>query len=128
MKPMYIYVALVIALIAGIFFLRNYSQDNRVEATTAYDSFAQCLADAGATFYGAYWCPHCQAQKALFENSSKLPYVECSTPGGQGQTQICIEKKIEGYPTWEFADGSRLGGEQTLEALAEKTSCELPTS
>ena len=45
------------------------------------DDFAQCLTDKEAVFYGAFWCPHCQAQKRMFGNSVKLlPYVECSTP------------------------------------------------
>lgn len=91
-----------------------------------YDQFAQCIADSGATFYGAFWCPHCQAQKKMFGSSEKyLPYVECSTPNGQSQLQICIDEGIKGYPTWEFADGSRLSGEIELEVLAEKTGCEL---
>ena len=55
-----------------------------------------------------------------------LPYVECSTPDGNEQVQICKDKKIEGYPTWEFADGSRLPGELSLQTLSEKTGCELP--
>lgn len=89
-----------------------------------YDTFAQCIADSGATFYGAFWCPHCQAQKAMFGKSAKLlPYVECSEPDGTGQLQVCIDKKIEGYPAWIFADGSRESGQQTLEELAAKTSC-----
>ncbi len=89
-----------------------------------YDAFAQCLEEKGATFYGAFWCPHCQATKALFGRSAKLlPYVECSTPDGKSQLPICTEKDIKGYPTWVFADGSRLTGEQSLEALSEKTSC-----
>ena len=92
-----------------------------------YDAFTQCIKDKGAVFYGAFWCPHCQATKKLFGSSQKLlPYVECSTPNGQAMIQQCIDKKIEGYPTWEFADGSRLTGEVALEKLAEKTSCELP--
>jgi hypothetical protein len=93
----------------------------------AYDQFAQCLKDKGATFYGAFWCPHCQATKKLFGSSVHLlPYVECSTADASGQTQICIDKKITGYPTWEFADGSRLNGEIPLATLAEKTGCTLP--
>ncbi len=96
-----------------------------------YDTFAQCLKDKGAIFYGAFWCPHCQAQKELFGSSAKyLPYVECSTPDSQGQTQQCIDKKIEGYPTWELADGTRIPDENgagvTLETLSAKTSCPLP--
>jgi thiol-disulfide isomerase/thioredoxin len=91
------------------------------------DSFATCIKDSGATFFGAFWCPHCQATKALFGSSAKLlPYVECSTPDGRSQNQVCNEAKIESYPTWEFKDGTRLTGEQTLAALAEKTSCALP--
>lgn len=91
------------------------------------DSFAQCLTEKGLKFYGAFWCPHCQAMKRLFGNSTKyLDYIECSTPNGQAQTQICIDNKITGYPTWVFADGSRLSGEVELSTLAEKTSCPLP--
>lgn len=91
------------------------------------DTFAMCLKEKGAVFYGAFWCPHCQATKAMFGRSAKhLPYEECSTPNQQGQLQICIDKKIESYPTWEFADGSRMTGERTLLELSEKTGCPLP--
>ncbi|MFA5777873.1 MAG: thioredoxin domain-containing protein [Candidatus Paceibacterota bacterium] len=96
-----------------------------------YDEFATCLKDKGAVFYGAFWCVHCQAQKKLFGSSQKLlPYVECSTADGQGQTQICTDKKITGYPTWTLADGTQIPNENTagvtLETLAAKTSCVLP--
>ena len=91
------------------------------------DTFATCLAEKGAKFYGTFWCPHCRNQKALFGRSARLlPYIECSTPDGNSQLEVCKEAKIEGYPTWEFADGTRLSGEIPLETLAEKTSCELP--
>lgn len=91
------------------------------------DAFATCLADEGSKFYGAFWCPRCGEQKAMFGRSARLiPYVECSTPDGRGQLDICVEAGIEGYPTWEFADGSRVSGVTSLDILAEKTSCELP--
>ena len=92
-----------------------------------YDAFAACLADQGAVFYGTFWCPSCKAQKKLFGSSTKLlPYVECSTADSKNQTQICRDKKIDRYPTWEFTDDSRLTGMIPLEQLAEKTSCVLP--
>jgi thiol-disulfide isomerase/thioredoxin len=93
-----------------------------------YDSFATCIKDSGAVFYGAFWCPHCQAEKARFGSSEKfLPYVECSTPDGQGQTQICKDKGIETYPTWQFANSTTtVVGELELTDLAQKTSCPLP--
>ncbi len=91
------------------------------------DSFATCLKDSGAEFYGAFWCPHCKNQKNMFGKSQKLlPYVECSTPDGKGQLDICTEKKVEGYPTWIFADDTRATGEVPLTDLAEKTGCSLP--
>lgn len=92
-----------------------------------YDDFAVCLKDKGAVFYGAFWCQHCRNQKKLFGTSaSLLPYVECSTADGNGTSQQCLEKEIKGYPTWEFADGTRLNGEIPLAQLAEKTACVLP--
>ena len=93
------------------------------------DAFASCLGEKGATFYGAFWCPHCRAQKALFGRSvDKLPYVECSTPDGKNQTQVCIDHGINNYPTWVFADNSTSTGEQALATLAQKTGCELPAT
>lgn len=92
-----------------------------------YDSFAQCLKDKGAVFYGAFWCPHCKNQKAMFGRSANLlPYHECSTPNGQGQLQACTDLGVKQYPTWIFADGSVEAGEVALPKLSEKTGCELP--
>jgi hypothetical protein len=91
--------------------------------------FAACLKEKGATFYGAFWCPHCQKQKAMFGSAAaELPYVECSTADGKGQLQVCIDEKVESYPTWKFADGSRLTGEVPLATLAQKTGCVLPSN
>lgn len=110
---------IVVLFVGGSFFLSS--------RPGVYDGFAQCLKDKGVTFYGAFWCPHCQSQKALFGRSvSLLPYVECSTPDGKDQLQQCKDKQIQSYPTWEFADGSRVNGELTLQQLAEKTQCPLP--
>ncbi len=93
-----------------------------------YDDFAQCISDSGAKFYGAWWCPHCQAQKALFGKSAQLlPYEECQTRSREN-TPVCIEKEITSYPTWIFTDGTRVSGEQTFEQLAGYTSCTASTS
>jgi hypothetical protein len=92
------------------------------------DAFATCLGEKGAKFYGAFWCPHCQNQKKMFGTAAdKLPYTECSTADGKGMLQVCTDAKIEGFPTWVFADDSRLSGEVQLATLAEKTQCVLPT-
>ncbi len=126
MKSTYIYIGLVVLIVIGLVFARN-SSDGGDARVTKYDDFAQCLTDAGALFYGAFWCPHCGEQKALFERSTKLPYIECSTPDGKGQTQVCIDEEIQGYPTWKFANGDVVDRVMQLDELAEKTSCTLPT-
>lgn len=118
-------VIVVIFVVLGIGLLL-YSRHSQIPQGK-YDTFAQCLKNKGATFYGAFWCPHCQNQKSMFGSSvDLLPYVECSTPDGQGQLQTCKDKNVTGYPTWVFPDGSRQSGEVSLEQLAQKTGCELP--
>lgn len=90
------------------------------------DAFAQCLTDNGVKMYGAWWCPHCKSQKELFGKSfSKINSIECSSAGSNSMNQICQEAKIEGYPTWEFKDGTRVSGEQSLEDLGKKAECTL---
>lgn len=121
-KTIYIWSAVGLAIVIGIFFLVSANSK-----PGKLDEFAQCLKDKGAVFYGAFWCPHCQNQKAMFGKSAKLlSYTECSTPDGKGQLAVCKEKNVTGYPTWEFADGSRESGEVSLQKLSEKTGCQLP--
>lgn len=122
-KKFIIFIIIVILLVGGVGFA--FSKSN--PATSGkYDQLAQCIKSSGAEFYGAFWCSHCKDQKADFGSSKKyLPYIECANPDNS-QTQVCIDKKIEGYPLWIFADGERISGKMSLESLAEKTQCLLP--
>ncbi len=89
---------------------------------TELTAFAACLTDREVAMYGANWCSHCQNQKNLFGAAfKKINYVECTSRRAE-----CLAKNIQGYPTWIFADGLRLDGEQSLETLAEKSGCVLP--
>jgi len=93
-----------------------------------YDAFAKCIQASGATFYGAFWCPHCAAQKREFGTGAQyLPYVECSEPN-YTETQSCKDLGVSEYPTWVFKDGSTSTGDTSLAVLAQKTGCALPTS
>lgn len=124
LKTIHYFILIMVVAIAGIFVARVWSDSQPGE----YDEFAQCINDADATFYGAFWCPHCDEQKQMFGNSERLlPYTECSTPDGQNQTQVCIDAEIKSYPTWEFADGSRQTGVMSFRELSEKTNCSLPS-
>ncbi|MFA6393186.1 MAG: hypothetical protein WCW54_03820 [Candidatus Paceibacterota bacterium] len=117
-----IFIVILVLLIGGFGVYMNKASSG----PSKLDGFAQCLKTSGAEFYGAFWCPHCQDQKKEFGSASQyLPYIECSNPDNS-QTQICIDKKIESYPTWIFKDGSILAGKLELTTLAEKTQCVLP--
>jgi hypothetical protein len=83
---------------------------------------AEKLTSAGVTMYGAFWCPHCSNQKEMFGNAawSRVKYVECAGQGYNGSPGTCAAAKVEGYPTWVFADGTQVSGERSLEDLAKQ--------
>ncbi len=102
---------------SGVFDAAAGPEDPQLQALAIH------LADKGVKFYGAYWCPRCQEQKAMFEASAeRLPYVECSS-GGRGSplTEACAEEKVKSYPTWIIGE-RRLTGLQTPRSLAAATS------
>jgi len=82
-------------------------------------ALAMHLHDSGARFYGTYWCPSCQKQKALFEASaSRLPYVECTPDGRRGALNFaCVANNVKEYPTW-IINGSRHTGVISVDELA----------
>lgn len=68
--------------------------------------------------YGASWCPHCKAQKAMFGTSfTKVDYVECTTDQVK-----CNIAGISGYPTWVY-QGQKYEGEKTFAELAKIAGC-----
>lgn len=85
-------------------------------------ALAEHLRKVGAREFGAYWCPHCHQQKQLFgkEAAAKINYIECDPKGVNSQTQLCQEKGIRGFPTWEI-NGKLYPGVKTLEQLADLT-------
>lgn len=90
-----------------------------------YDSFAQCLTEKNVVMYGAFWCPHCANQKKLFGKSFQyVTYVECDPQGKNSQPDLCLQKGVQSYPTWEI-NGTIESGEMPLNVLAEKSGCAL---
>ena len=73
------------------------------ESTKESIELAKYLNDKGVIKYSAYWCPNCLNQSELFGKQAyrELNVVECSRDGINSQTQLCIDKKIKGFPTLE---------------------------
>jgi cyclophilin family peptidyl-prolyl cis-trans isomerase len=91
-------------------------------------AFAKALTDSGTRFFGAAWCPFCTEQKELFQDGGNfLPFIEVTNPD-RTPNQIATSEGITEYPTWEFPDGSRLTGVQTLQTLAQRANLTIPQS
>ncbi|MGB3496187.1 MAG: hypothetical protein WBA57_25900 [Elainellaceae cyanobacterium] len=95
------------------------TSDVSPESVAAKQALANYFNDIDATMYGAYWCPHCADQKAMFgEAVSTINYVECDPEGDNAQPQLCIDEGIEGFPTWKI-NGELYPGVHSLEQLAD---------
>ena len=92
------------------------------ESTKASIDLAKYLNHKGVVKYSAYWCPNCLNQGELFRKQAyeKLNVVECARDGINSQTQLCIDKKIKGFPTWEI-NGKLILGVLSLKELSKLT-------
>ena len=123
-KALPIPIGAAIALVLGLNLHFSGFFDPAAGAEDPYlEALATHLQDSGARFYGAYWCPACQKQKALFTASAdRLPYVEC-TPGGRDgpRAVACLTQNIQEFPTW-IIDGRRYTGVVGAEQLGRVSS------
>ena len=92
------------------------------ESTKESIELAKHLNNKGVVKYSAYWCPNCLNQSELFGKKAyeELNVVECAKDGIKSQTQLCIDKKIKGFPTWEI-NGKLILGVLSLKELSKLT-------
>ena len=90
------------------------------ESTKESIELAKYLKDNGVVKYSAYWCPNCLNQSELFGKQAyrELNVVECARDGIYSQTQLCIDKNIKGFPTWEI-NGKLILGVLSLKELSK---------
>lgn len=119
MKKNYFPVVILVLVVAAVGLLVFYPVGR---PSAEVEDFAKCLAEKGATMYGAASCSWCQKEKANFGRTfDYIPYVECPA-----EPQQCLAAGIEGTPTWIFPDGRKLVGYQGLEKLSQASGCPLP--
>jgi hypothetical protein len=122
--PRWLWIAIALMLVVivwGIYYFYY------AKPVSTLDGFAKCLTSRNAKMYGLYWCPHCEEQKEMFGYAVQyVNYVECGVKGVRAETEECKQAGVKNFPTWQFADGSRLEGAQPLAVLGQKTGCSLP--
>jgi uncharacterized membrane protein len=111
-------------LLASASSSNKYRENVPPQITTTSSSTALTLASdlksLNSRMFGAFWCSHCYDQKQAFgyEAMTSIPYVECDREGFDNERDLCKEKKVPGYPTWEIG-GKLFPGERSLEELRE---------
>ena len=107
--------------------LSSHSYDQRElivtsESTKESIELAKYLNVKGVVKYSAYWCPNCLNQSELFGKQAykELNVVECARDGVNSKTQLCIDKNIKGFPTWEI-NGKLILGVLSLKELSKLT-------
>jgi len=98
------------------------------ESTDQAVQLADYLRSQNVVLAGTYWCPHTSRQKELLgrEALARLDYVECAPKGYQANPKLCIENKVDGYPTWIVLNErgappatKQLAGERSLAEVAK---------
>lgn len=86
------------------------------------DAFAQCLTNRGMKMYGVNGCGFCQQQKNMFGAAfTYIDYIDCIQQG-----QVCDQKGITGYPTWEDGSDNFYLGVQSFSSLGRISDCLAP--
>lgn len=120
MRRAYVQFLCIVLLTAGFFaaVVLHPVGISAIEATP----LAQCLTEKKFTMYGKKSCSACAIQKGYFgPDFSRVPYVECDS-----NAEICAQKNIHAYPTWEDTAGRQYKGAIPLDKLWELARCSAP--
>ncbi|HLC75176.1 MAG TPA: vitamin K epoxide reductase family protein [Candidatus Nanoarchaeia archaeon] len=95
--------------------------------TENYDALAQCMTQKGVLMYGSFRCGICAKTRAMFGDSFQyIKEIECHPQGKNPQTELCLEKKIEGTPTWMLVENGvekRAVGFLSIDELRTFSGC-----
>ena len=123
----WIFGIIVISLIPFIIF--NVGQGEKEN----YDEFAKCITEKGVNMYGSFRCGICAKTRNMFGDSFQyISEIECHPQGENSQLDLCLDKAIEGTPTWilepAFFEEKRYTGFLSIEELEDFSGCEYGSS
>ena len=94
----------------------------KTKSTKQAIEVAEKIKSLDGQMYGAYWCSHCNNQKQVLgqEAMKIIGYIECDKEGLNSQNDLCMDKKVPGYPTW-IIDGQKYPGKQYVYGYLQPT-------
>lgn len=112
---------LIILLVFGFSYFAHSDLLRNRQATKTVIDLAKHLTNTGSSMYGSYTCTHCETQKLLFGDAFQyINYIECNPAGENSKSELCLEKGIDAYPTWEINESIHVGA-KSLKELAKLT-------
>ncbi|MCA9200557.1 MAG: peptidylprolyl isomerase, partial [Planctomycetales bacterium] len=91
-------------------------------------SIATQLAESGAVLWGTPWDTATLAQRELFQDAARFLPLQNAMDGHRRWTTDAQAAEITRLPTWIFANGSRLEGEQSIRDIATAAGITLTES
>jgi uncharacterized membrane protein len=93
-----------------------------------YSNVTACITENGVNMYGSFRCAVCAKTRAMFGDAfENINEIECHPQGENPQTQLCLDKKISGTPTWilepEGEEIKRFHGFMNVDELKEFSGC-----
>ena len=118
----WIFGIIIVSLIPFIIF--NFTQGEKEN----YDEFAKCITEKGVNMYGSFRCGICAKTRNLFGDSFQyINEIECHPQGENPQVNLCLEKSVEGTPTWilepAFIEEKRYTGFLSIKELEDFSGC-----
>jgi uncharacterized membrane protein len=118
---------LAVIVILNLIPLIVYNLPERVQED--HTQVAKCITESGVNMYGSFRCGVCAKTRAMFGDSFEhINEIECHPQGENPQTELCLEKGIEGTPTWILepngVEVKRQTGFLSIEELQEFSGCE----
>ena len=94
-----------------------------------YTEAAKCINDKGVNMYGSFRCGVCAKTRSMFGDAfENINEIECHPQGENPQVELCVEKGIEGTPTWILepngVEEKRHLGFLDVDELKEFAGCE----
>lgn len=112
-KKMRVITIIIILLVIA---LSTYIITSKPKTKTTKE-IAKCIGEK-STLYIQVGCSACKYQEEMFEeNYQYLNTIDCFY-----DTQTCIDKEIQGTPTWEI-NGKKYLGAKSIDKLKELTGC-----